>query len=428
MSFLHANRSSHCPILPVLALVILFGHSVVYAEDSASAPKKENPFILVMEGEALGGYSDIEGRDGVVASIDNWLVSPTLKLSDNIHWINLYNGSYNRSAQVVAQEEGGRQTQSTQSHALTTALKWNVNDTWALRPLFFTDWVFVNETEDESFGNGLYDYRDIGGGLESSWVLSNNKESREETRLGFRYLDRTYPNYQSLLSLFNPNGTQEVNEKDLRGYKANLSYDHRSKSGWSRGLEIVSFFKDYTDKRTIDFNGIRSASKTREDFAQYVNGYVSHPLTPGFLFRLDGQFTLNDSNLDFYDTHNTASFADDDFIANYFDTTSFLLRPGLTYAKRLAPGKNLTITVDYAFRALLYPDRKTQNSLGVYRNEKERDLTHTFSGKVSVPLTNQFSWVNFFSYTIADSNQEFESFYLYNYNLWTAATGISFKY
>ena len=387
----------------------------------------KSPLLFVAEGEALGGYSETTGHGGTGSTLDNWLVSPTLKLNDSLYWINLYNGSYNHSSQVVAQDEGGRRAQTTQEHDLTTSLKYNVNETWSLRPIFFADWVFVNETKDESFGNGLYDYRDIGGGIESAWVTLKTEERFEETRLGFRYLDRQYPNYHSLLSLFDPNGSIENNEKDLNGYKINLTRDVTVKNGWSWGLEGIFFYKDFTDKKTVNSNGIRTGSG-REDTLEYINANIAHPLGAGWTFRLDGQAAFNQSNLDFYDTRNTATFADDNFLPDYFDYTSLTVKPSFTYRKNLGEEKDFILTLDYAFNALLYSGRKAQNVSGVYKSGDEEDYSHTFSGKTSYPITKNVSWVVYGSYTIADSNQEFENFYLYNYDLWTAVTGVSLKF
>jgi len=398
--------------------------SVFTSAVSSAAEKK--PFFYVLEADILGGYSKIIGGNGTVSSSDRWLVSPNLKIKDGLYWINVYNGSYDRASQVVAQEEGGRQTQSTVSHTLSSALKFNVNPAWSLRPLVFADWVFVDETKNESFGDGLYDYRDAGTGLESSWMVSQTKDEDKQWRAGFRYLGREYPNFQSLLSQFDPNGNQETNEKDLNGYKVNVGYDSNVPRGTSWGWETISFLKDYTDKRTINSNGIRT-NDNRQDFLQVLSGNVSRPLTQEFRWRLDGQFAFNLSNLDFYDTHNTLSLTDDTFVKDYFDTVSFLLRPTLIYTRPIEKDKNIVLTASYAFYAQLYTGRLAQNTAGIYQNEKENDLSHTFSARASYPLTRNISWVTTCNYTIATSNQKFESFYLYSYDSWSALTGFSFK-
>jgi hypothetical protein len=391
---------------------------------------ENDPFFYTLEGELLGGYSQIESHDGEGSIISSWLASPNWKLSDKLYSINVYNGSYNRSAQVVAQEEGGRQTLKTQTHNVSTSLKYFLNDSWSIRPVFFANWIFVNEISGEDLGDGLYDYEEIGGGIESAWTLNNSKERKDELRFGFRYIDREYPNYQSLLSQFDPTIALETNEKDLDGYKFNLTYDSRAQSDWSRGLEGIFFVKDYTDKRTLNENGSLVPDETREDFAEYVNAYVMHPLGAGWTFRLDGQFVANQSNLDFYDTRGTPApaFQDDTFVKDYFDYFSFLAKPSFIYAHAMGEDKKLVGTVDYSFYSLHYTGRKTQDAAGTYQSEDQQDYVHTVSGKLSVPVTKNLSWVSFASYTIAESNQDFENFYLYSYDLWTAVSGISLKF
>ncbi|HXV18690.1 MAG TPA: hypothetical protein VD883_01270, partial [Candidatus Omnitrophota bacterium] len=179
----------------------------------------KDPVLWLAEAQFLGGYSQIESKDGLGSIVSDWLVSPTIKLADNQRWINVYSGSYNRTSQVVAQDEGNREADETQNHAITTALKHNVTDTWSLRPHFYADWVFVKETNDESFGDGLYDYHEVGGGVESAWITFSSKDREDQARAGFQAFKREYPNYRSLIYLFDPNSAAEENEKDLWGYK-----------------------------------------------------------------------------------------------------------------------------------------------------------------------------------------------------------------
>ena len=391
---------------------------------------EKDAFFYLLDGQFLGGYSKIIGKDGIASTDDSWSISPNVKIiKDVLYWINIYNGSYNRSSQVTPQEEGGQQTESTQSHTLTTALKYFINKNWSIRPLFFTDWVFINETEDETFGNGLYDYRDIGGGLESTWVLHSDKTGQDQLVAGFRSFDRSYPNYTSLLSQFDTRAqVTEEHEKDLTGYKYTLGYENQHPGQWSWGIEEILLYKDFHDKRTIAQNGVRSQDDRRQDYENYLNLYIGHPLNSVWRWRLDGQVSFNLSNLDFYDTHNTTTLSDDTFISGYFDYTSFMVGPSLTYEKEIAKDKNLIVTGAYAFSPVFYSSRKVQNAAGIYQDENETDYIHTFSGQVSFPLTKYVSWVTKGSYTIADSNQEYEAFYLYSYDSWSALTGFSLKY
>lgn len=391
---------------------------------------EKDSFFYLLDGQFLGGYSKISGKQGQASTADQWSLSPNLQLIKGVlYWINVYNGSYNRTSQVTSQEEGGQQTQSTQSHNLTTAFKYHINKNWSVRPLFFAGWNYVNETKDESFGNGLYDYRDIGGGLESTWLLHASKSSSDQIVAAFRYFDRHYPNYSSLLSLFDPRSqVAEEHEKDFTGYKHSLSYDNINSTEWSWGAEGILLYKDFDDKRTIDLNGIRSVDETRQDTLSNLNLYVSHPISPQWRWRLYGQFALNLGNLDFYDTHNTTSLTDDTFVADYFDYYSLMMKPSLVYQKEIIKDKNLVVSGAYSFTAVHYPGRKVQNTSGIYQSDEEQDYSHTFSSQLNYPLTKYVSWVTVGSYTIADSNQEYEAFYLYSYDSWTAVTGFSFKY
>ncbi len=119
---------------------------------------------------------------------------------------------------------------------------------------------------------------------------------------------------------------------------------------------------------------------------------------------------------------------DDTFVADYFDYYSFMVKPSLVYQKAIAPDKNLIVVGSYSFTVQPYTGRKIQNASGVYQSDEELDMIHTFSAQLSYPLTKYVSWVTVANYTIADSNQKYEAFYLYSYDSWSAVTGFSFKY
>lgn len=410
----------------VLFLVVftpLYPPSAFSAENSNS----NKSFYGFIEAEILGGYSQINSVSDTASTMDSWTVSPNFKLNEKLQWLNVYYGSFDRSSQIASQEEGGRQTQMTMSHSLSTAFKYNANESWALRPLFFADWVFISETEDESIGNGLYDYEDLGGGIESSWTFVQNNDQLKEARLGFRVFSREYPNFTSLLTLFDPNGSQEDQEKDFTGYKISGIYNSFNRKDWSWGFESISLYKDFADKKTINFNGIRQGD-TREDFLQYFNANISRSINGNWRARLDSQFAVNFSNMDFYDTRNTAGLGDDVFVKNYFDYYSFSIKPALIFTKSLDKERFLTAEFSYLFYALLYADRNAQDVAGNYLSKKERDYTHTLSAKMNYPLNQHIAWVSLVNYTIGDSNQDFERFYLYSYDLWNVLTGFSFKY
>ncbi len=383
--------------------------------------------MYLMDAELLGGYSKIPGKDGITSTSDRWSISPNYKFNDKILWINLYAGTFERIMQVVAQEEGGRLSSDTFSESFYSAFKIELNERWSIRPLFFADWVFVDETKDESLGNGLYDYRDIGGGLESTWVTLQEKDLKHEFRLGYRFFKREYPNFRSLLSLFDPNGSTEVNEKDFYGHKLSVGFESQSRDQWSWAVEAATLYKDFTDKLTINSSGIRT-SDLRQDWLEVVSANASHPLNENFRVKLDTQFSFNLSNLDFYDTHNTLTLADDNFIKNYFDYILFSVGPTLIYRKEIEKNEALVLSVGYRFQVQHYPGRKAQDAAGLYQSNDQEDLNHVFQGRLSVPINKNFSWVTSYAYTLARSNQKFENFYLYSYDNWNVLSGVSFNY
>src|SRR6185503_9073135 len=70
---------------------------------------------------------------------------------------------------------------------------------------------FLRETKDETWGNGLFDYRKYTGGLETEFDFSK----KAGTRFAYDYYMLTFPNYQSLESSQDPTLSRELVGKDI---------------------------------------------------------------------------------------------------------------------------------------------------------------------------------------------------------------------
>jgi len=137
---------------------------------------------------------------------------------------------------------------------------------------------------------------------------------------------------------------------------------------------------------------------------------------------------INNSNQNFYDSKDTIALSDDEYIDDYYEYTSYMIRPKVSYDFEINEEKDLTVHLSYAFLNKQYSDRKAQSSTGLYTGEDEEDKFHTFSLGLSYPLTEKIKAIALFDYTIAKSNMEYEKYYRYNYDLMSVACGISCRF
>ncbi len=413
------------PFLSLLASIfIAFSAAACVAAENAP----ESPYVFLLDAESLAGYSEVGGAsDGDFSTQNRWLTSLGIKSDPSMLWIGAYNGSYDRTNLFIAQEEGARQSTKLMTNNFSLALKKNFSETFVVRPVFFYNVVWVEETADETLGDGLYDYEDLGGGFENAHTFDAEQKAKTLT-YGFQAFQRSYPNFTSLLSAFDPNLSVETDEKDFVGYKGTAGWEAPVFGDVRGALGYTLLYKDYTDKLTINRNGIRQGD-SRADIYQEVTGSLFQKLRDWITVGVSSGVSHNDSNLDFYDTRNTAGLADDRFFEDYYDYFSFDVAPTVIFFRKMdSEGKlNAQLQLTYTFEGLYYPDRFALSPTGAITDEEQTDYSHVLAARLSIPVSSQLSWVTAGQYKVQDSNQEFEQFYLYNYEVWSLTSGVSFK-
>lgn len=408
-----------------LLAAVLAGPSAVQA---AEAPPSNDPYIFLLDGEALFGYSDIAGDiDGDFSTSEKWLSSLAVKLNEQDQLIALYNGSFRRDNIFIRQDEGNQQSNQLLNHNFSAAYKKAVNSDFVFKPIIFYDLVFVKETADESIGDGLYDYEDFGGGFENTHLFRRDGQQPSKLTYGFSIFHREYPNYRSLEALSSRQPLED-HEKDFLGYKADTSY--RS-IWWYDTVATVSglvLLKDYDDKLTIDSNGLREGGE-RRDYYYEVTGSVVKPLNETVNVGFLATWKQNFSNLDFYDTRNSLTLTDDRFFEKYYDYGAYRLSPFVTFTgpKFFAQAEPSTLQLSYAFEKTKYKGRVAQNVSGNLLSEDERDLDHTISALFTLPMNARWSWLLAGNYEKQTSNQEFERTFLYSYESWSVLSGFRFE-
>lgn len=423
------NNGSMKRFLPLFLLASLSLAALPARAEEPAPASGTDPFIFLLDGEALFGYADIAGpTEGDFSTSEKWLASAAYKVNEQDRLIALYNGSFRKDNIFIRQDEGSQSSNQLLSHNLSAAYQKYFGETFVFKPVFFYDTVFVKETADESLGDGLYDYEDLGGGFENTHLFAGGDgQLNRKLTYGFSVFQREYPNYQTLEALSSRQPLEDK-EKDFIGYKTDASW----RAPWwfetTGRLSGTALVKDYTDKLTVDANGIRE-SDNRLDFYYEFEGTVLKPVTETLNAGFASAWKHNLSNLDFYDTRNTLALTDDRFFENYYDYFAYELRPFITVEgpKFVAEAKPSSLQVSYTFEKTFYPGRTAQDISGVLLGEDQEDRNGKTSVQLTVPLSRQWSWILAASHEKQVSNQKFERTFLYSYESWSVLSGVSFE-
>ncbi len=378
--------------------------------------------------QALGSFSDTDKGTDLWGYNFSGSYAPSVKLNDAQFLIPLYNGSYKRMRQYVTQEEGGRFYNTSQIHNLSVALRSQHDDEWASRVTGLATWNFLKETRDESFGKGLYDYRDFGASFDLRQTLTIDETKQHNYSWGIQYFRRMYPNFKSLLSLATVTAA-ETDEKDFDAIKFSFGPEENVAQGIRWEFKPSLLLKYFTDKKLIGEDGVLKTDKKRKDYIIAGDLNCDWPFKEGrWVLSADNSISYNKSNLDFYDSRDTLTLSDDVFTEDYYTYLSVFTYPYLTYYHPIGKDKKLALRGGYSFLLRDYPGRKVQESNGAYATTDQQDKEHSLRLSSSYPITKELSWVSYFDYSWVRSNQKYEKFYLYTYNVYQVQTGISIEF
>lgn len=408
-----------------ILLIALIGASLLFTQFLYAQQKR---IIPIGSFQALGSYSDTNKGTGLWGYNISGSYAPSIRLNDTQFLIPLYNGAYKRMRQYVTQEEGGRLYNTWQIHNLSFALRTQHSDEWISRITGLATWNLVQETRDESFGEGLYDYRDFGGSFDLRRTINIDNTKQHSYSCGIQYFRRTYPNFKSLISLATVTAP-ETDEKDFDGIKFSCGAERNVAQGISFEFKPSLLLKFFTDKKLIGDDGVLKADDKRRDYVLSGDLNCDWPFKEGrWVLSADNTISYNDSNLDFYDSRNTLTLADDVFTEDYYTYFSVLTYPYITYYHPMGKDKKLALRGGYSFLLRDYPSRKVQESSGAYTSTDQQDKEHTLHLSASYPITKELSWVSYFDYSWVRSNQKYETYYLYTYNVYQVQTGISIEF
>lgn len=407
--------------LPILLIAACLLGSV------AAAETQEKKVIPIGNITVLGSYSKVCGGNNLSGLYTSANFAPVVKLSASDYLIPLYNGLYKRQRQIINEEEGGRLYTTIMSHNLSFMHKHIYPALLTQRVSGFVSLNYNKETSDESFGDGLYDWRDYGASLDYQYKLIKTETDTGILLFGGKYYFRKYPNFKSLIALATQTAPEE-DEKDQNCWGATTRYTHKFADKLMLSLSYDFLFKDFTDKHTIDSDGILE-DKKRQDTVHFFKLNGGYRLGKRFILGLDGEIELNNSNQDYYDTMNTPLPPGDDiFVPHYFNYNRYAIRPSLTYLLPLKENKNIVFKISYAYTLRDYTNRNVKDAQGIYKSDIQEDRIHAGFLSINLPLTRKLSFLINADYIHNISNMEYERYYRYDYDLYHILLGFAYKF
>lgn len=382
--------------------------------------EEEDRFILLGDVQAYGLYSNLEGDDLWGGSLYG-LIAPAYKIADRSMLIMMYDGQYNRKRELYSDGYGFRERTDFQRHAITPMLRMDFGEgeRYSLTPSFnYTATWNKDEGQNDSWDSGLYNYRDVGGGLDFDM-----REAFGEYgvfRIGAQYYKRRYPNYQNLLAIYDPasvlpSGLEPYkDEKDYHGTIASLGYSWITDAGFSWLTEYNMLYKDFDDKKVVRSNGELSSTEQR-DYVHQLDlrfWYFFDDFDGGLNVGLDLQGRIYDSNQNFLYVKGLNSWEVNE---DYFDYRAYRISPNITYIFELIP---LTTFVSYAYEDLDYTDRWAQNrDRTVLGKGDQWEHIHQVIVGLKYDLSEKMNAIAQWEYLKGRSNNDYEDVYTYAYRV-----------
>ncbi len=364
------------------------------------------------------GQNFFDGSAGSLAGSADVLVTPVVKFSDRWSLFPTYHGYYLGNQHIQSFAGGGTLfNESTGQSVLLKSVTRLGN--WKLKPSVGVGFEWLKETENEDWGQGLFDYRRFSGGLESEYQPSD----RWGGRLAYDYYKMEFPNYTSLESAQDPTFSRE-----LAGERVLDSQNHMGT------LEIWAVLPGsvraeagalltgrlYDDQPVVDSQGQLEPLDRRDTLLTTEAGLarVFHSLFDTKLrVSLDGRWNRQSSNQNHYDADKSV------FQENYYGYKEWMWIPAVSVVSE--SGAWIT-RLSGSFERRDYDDRKEQDGQG--NDESDLLWVKTTIGNLSITrkVTERASLVINGSVGRSRSNTDYEDVFQYTYRM--ASWGLGFNY
>lgn len=412
MSIFKINRSiTHYPLPILLLLTITLSHYRTIAQ------ALELDFIPMANLSLLGGQYYFEKEAASFGGNIYLDLIPVMKFTDELSLIPTYSGAYRGTKNVTELVGGGTLYQQAQDHLLALRLTNQMSESFKMKVNTSYKLELLQETKDESWGNGLFDYYKIAAGLEGEKKFFPETLGVDFLTGGYTFYMVKFNNYSSLAEKTTSYGTELTGKvgQNILDFNAHEIYIY-SNFVLNPNIRLkgnYSFtYKGFSDQKVIQ-DGPSYTDDKRNDLIHWLNLTVSHfhGKRKGLKFvgLMGIELISSSSNQNHYDAKKTK------FIPKYYNYLELAIKPGVNilFGKK---GQGIDFSYKYAYRN--YSERLVQDSAGDYSltNEKINTKTSTISLGTTYPLHKKLNLRLQVNYLVSSSNMEYEKVYRYNYN------------
>lgn len=351
-------------------------------------------------------------------------LSPALNLGEGHDLIPVYSGNYSGTQDVQELAGGGVLTRKRQTH--TFSLKYvHTREFDKYKPRFSWSKASIKETNDEKWGDGLFDYATISLGFEAEQERPHGTFTES-----YDYYKVTYPNYSTLLSesasIFNDTTTfnqlsTNAGENPLDNTAHRLGFTYAwfpEPVAMKAGYDFT--YRDYPDQ-AVTAKPVTGASPfksdKRHDLMQNFSVKASRSLKPLF-FSAGARLGWLSSNQGTYDS------ARQKYMDDYYGYVDLQLSPAVGIA--LKNGMQFNFNLDW--RRVFYTGRLKQGISGDYGSDKVDQTFWLTSISGRYPVANRFYARASYNYQLSTSNMRYEESFRYNYRASTYLLGLEWEF
>ncbi len=390
--------------------------------------KNKERFLLIADATLLYSVSDLEGSDTLNGGDISAAVIPTFIYSDQTSLMAMYNGRYYKRREFYSDDVGPLERAEFQSHSFTPMVRYNFGDRrrYFLTPSLFFTKTLNKDIDTDAWDEGLYNYNDIGVGLDFRMAGAGFYGGDGTLSFGTQFYEREYPNYVSLLDLATGIGV-EKDEKDYHGILVRAGYGWIKPIGFSWTFDYSMLYKILDDKKVVDENGFLTNTGQR-DHLHSVRLEPLFALTRQLSIGLGLIFEYSNSNQNWYDGMETPSLEDDVFTPNFYDYSSYGIRPNIAYTFGMFGLSPFTATYVFSILKTDYTDRKARFSDGAYKAEAQEDTLYENFFELRYDMKKWLSLIGQLQHISNRSNNDDERVYRYDYTVNNFYVGVSLRY
>lgn len=412
---------------PRAALGFLLFPGMAFGFSLTDRPAGESAFHWTpyFSAELYGGQSTFSGDSQSPVSGPNGslLFVPGFRLGPRLTILPSFSVNYRQTRDVQELIGGGFLTQKQSDQSAAVKALWALTDRWKFKGYGSFKQELVQESTDEKWGQGLFDYQKTAAGLE----LERSGMTVRSFRAGVDLYWVAFPNFDSLSADAQQFGG-EVNAGthvlDYRSLDGTLSTDVLLSPRTAVSATLAASDRRFGDQNLVQVDGTY-AGTLRHDLFLFSSAALRRQ-GPSREFRwatvdsvagLDLSAAWLNSNQNNYDTSRTV------FNNDYYDYVEWTAGPRVS----LRFNQKLSVGLGAAWSRRRYGRRPVQDADGTYLSGNVTTTAWTYRVSLGYPLMEHLDAVLTGAYQDASSNMKYESVYRYNYSSASYFGGLSLK-